>query len=43
MSEVLGKKVFLLITVGKKEITPTSDLSIENLVEAAGEIFGASN
>ncbi len=43
MSEVLGKKVFLLINIGKKEITPTSDLSIENLVEAAGEIFGTSN
>lgn len=43
MSEVLGKKVFLLINVGKKEITATSDLSIENLVEAAGEIFGTSN
>jgi len=43
MSEVLGKKVFLLVSVGKKEITPTSDLSIDNLVEAAGEIFGTSN
>lgn len=43
ISSVLGKKVFLLVNLGKKEITPTSDLSIENLVEAAGEIFGASS
>ena len=43
MSTILGKKVYLLINVGKKEITPTSDLSVENLVEAAGEIFGTSN
>ncbi len=43
ISTVLGKKVFLLVNLGKKEITPTSDLSIENLVEAAGEIFGATN
>ncbi len=43
MSEILGKRVYLLINVGKKEITPTSDLSVENLVEAAGEIFGTSN
>lgn len=43
MSEVLGKKVYLIIVLGKKEITATSDLSVENLVEAATEIFGGTS